>query len=784
MSQFERIVEQLEDLMANKPTMKGTKNCPQTWIEYEGEVFPSISAAKTAKGVGYGTVSKNHIKRNHYPFDTLTAREIADTAVPMVLNAIREGTPMNYCANSIGDRLYRQMGMTRGKYGVYGGMLVIEAMMEARMFSRNKRRNTKNRNNNYDTWTFTQTERQEERTEQLWDELELSKSYSLPLAGQADDWEGPRNKHGEPLVKNADRCVDVNMFPKTCNILFSSTNKQQAVAWGVNGNMFNIVETLYNQGDNVFKQFREKDGKKVKSLKQQTEGAIEMARKVLGIPFHHKVTLDFRSRCNLSTRYFNHQGADAAKGMLEFWHGKALGLRGEWELYVHTSNVFGFDKAKRNKRRKWTSEHLEQIIECAADPMANTWWKKADKPFTFLRACLEIAALEAHKDQGYLARHYVSHIWVDIDATCSGLQLIAGMIRDETLGRYVNLVPCDTIGDIYTIIGKSVFDDLATRENIASYEDLEQLMSEIKEFQDKFTQTRMMYRTLYVDIHEAENAFWQWFKDEGKEKSKAFYADRADRIEACFEAYWLYLLDHYESEDMSYKFIRNTAKRPVMVINYGCGYKTMGSHMMEDLQDKYPDNPYIDLMQHKWARMMGKAIYEACERELAPAMEFMGAIAELARSEAKAGRKFAVRAPLTNFPMVQKYKNKERKVCEYRFRKNEGLMKIVTMTNTETLNVKKSKTSSLANTVHLGDATVLHLTVDACDFDVAGCHDSFICHPADMPKLFRIVREQFVRYMEADPALQLFKAYDRLDLMPDRGDWDPKSFLKSEFGVS
>ena len=157
--------------------------------------------------------------------------------------------------------------------------------------------------------------------------------------------------------------------------------------------------------------------------------------------------LDFRGRLYAVPQFLNPQGCDLSKGLLEF--SDALPIMDEdarkW-LAIHTANTWGEDKASFTDRVKWTEDHTEMIQRIADDPIENREWKDADSPLCFLAACFEWAGF-IREGYGYLSRIPVAQ-----DGTCSGLQHYSAILRDQTGGEAVNLVPAERPQDIYAVV--------------------------------------------------------------------------------------------------------------------------------------------------------------------------------------------------------------------------------------------------------------------------------------------------------------------------------------------
>ena len=168
--------------------------------------------------------------------------------------------------------------------------------------------------------------------------------------------------------------------------------------------------------------------------------------------------LDFRGRAYCVPAFLNYQGINGAKALLDFSHGKEItedNSGGFW-LAVHGANVWGNDKITLEQRADWSMDttNMQMFRRIVQDPIVNREWEEADSPFQFLAWCKEWVEFQ---DTGY---GYVSHLPVSIDGSCNGLQLYSLMLRDETAGKLVNVVPSDTPQDIYQLVADSVIEKL------------------------------------------------------------------------------------------------------------------------------------------------------------------------------------------------------------------------------------------------------------------------------------------------------------------------------------
>ena len=99
------------------------------------------------------------------------------------------------------------------------------------------------------------------------------------------------------------------------------------------------------------------------------------------------------------------------------------------------------------ERQDWTHANIDRITRVATDPIRNlSDWADADEPWTFLAACDEYYHCVIECDRSHTS------LPVAVDATCSGLQILAGLAKDASTARLVNVLPSDRPQDAYKVI--------------------------------------------------------------------------------------------------------------------------------------------------------------------------------------------------------------------------------------------------------------------------------------------------------------------------------------------
>lgn len=172
---------------------------------------------------------------------------------------------------------------------------------------------------------------------------------------------------------------------------------------------------------------------------------VETAKYLAGFPaFWMPHSIDWRGRL-YPFPHFNFQREDRVRGLLLFRNGQPIGERGLWWLKVHTANCGDFDKVSKKsfeERVAWVDTNLQWIKIIASNPTHYLDWMRADKPFLFLAACIELAAA---LDEGPT---FITHLPVSWDGSCSGLQHLSAMSRAEE-GAFVNLTVTEQPQDVY-----------------------------------------------------------------------------------------------------------------------------------------------------------------------------------------------------------------------------------------------------------------------------------------------------------------------------------------------
>ena len=118
-------------------------------------------------------------------------------------------------------------------------------------------------------------------------------------------------------------------------------------------------------------------------------------------------------------------------------------------LAFQVATTYGLDKSTMQERLDWTHNNVSLVSRVATDPLNNLGdWEGADEPWLFLAAC------EEYYHCCILCDRTQTSLPIATDATCSGLQILAGLARDRSTALLVNVVPSERPQDAYAVVAK------------------------------------------------------------------------------------------------------------------------------------------------------------------------------------------------------------------------------------------------------------------------------------------------------------------------------------------
>ena len=311
---------------------------------------------------------------------------------------------------------------------------------------------------------------------------ELFSPIAYPMLIEPNDWS--HNRQGGYLLNEVMRGHDMvrrgNGVRIQGEIPYQFLNKIQKVGYRLNSFIYGVAETLiekrYQVGKFVpiveiplpnkpadiaenydsRKQYRrdaaEAMNKNAASFKKscRTRMTMEAAKlfkdkKEFFIPW----SFDYRGRAYPIPAFLTPQDTDFGKSLLKFSEESYMTPEAEEWLAFQVATTYGLDKAPIQERLDWVAENDEVISAVALDPIGNiSIWEAADEPWQFLAACEEYHHCVITCDRNFTS------LPVATDATCSGLQILAGLCRDATTASLVNVLPGERPADAYAVVAE------------------------------------------------------------------------------------------------------------------------------------------------------------------------------------------------------------------------------------------------------------------------------------------------------------------------------------------
>ena len=160
-------------------------------------------------------------------------------------------------------------------------------------------------------------------------------------------------------------------------------------------------------------------------------------------------SFDYRGRAYPIPAFLTPQDTDFGKSLLRAAEEAFITPQGNKWLAFQVATTYGLDKATMAERLSWTNENIPLITRVATDPIDNLGdWEAADEPWQFMAACEEYHACVITKTRT------TTGLFVATDATCSGLQILAGLARDKRTAQLVNVLPADRPQDAYKVVAE------------------------------------------------------------------------------------------------------------------------------------------------------------------------------------------------------------------------------------------------------------------------------------------------------------------------------------------
>jgi DNA-directed RNA polymerase len=590
--------------------------------------------------------------------------------------------------------------------------------------------------------------------ENMNEKLEVMQPFFLPMVCKPKEWTSlfdggyisPYLKKNK-FIKNNSRDYLKKLETATMPKVYEAVNHLQNTAWQINNRVLAVAKELWEIGHQVAEMpdredeslipypFPDKDSKEDAYTEEEQEVIKKWKRETYEI---HKRNVQKRSLRILTSQilriandfneyekiYFPHQmdfrgrvypipvllqpqGSDLSKGLLHFAEGKRVDDNSIRWLQIHGANVYGYDKECYDKRVQWTLERHTEIKSYAENPLDNRGWTEADKPFQFLAFCFE------YSDYLNSPEDFTTHIPIQLDGTCNGLQHYSALLRDVNGGKAVNLINSEKPSDIYLKIA-------------------ERLEEKLKEIKNRNTiEIRNSNRNVDNDSSDLVGS-----TRNTSSNSLLNFQSVATR--------WL---------DLGIN--RKLTKRPVMVLPYGGTMISCREYIGEYLTDNYSsqfiwehfgvgDNP-TDCI-YKVSVWLSKYLWESITETLEAATKGMDYLRKLARVITGQGYYMEWLTPV-GLLVRQAYQARKKK--EIKTELYGSIIKTrINVDMEETLDNQRQVNGICPNFIHSLDASCLMLYLLKCKEQGIDCfitvHDCYGTLAPDTDMSAKLLREAFV----------------------------------------
>lgn len=469
--------------------------------------------------------------------------------------------------------------------------------------------------------------------------------------------------------------------------------------------------------------------------------------------------LDYRGRIYPMCPALNPQGDDTQKALLLFAEPTPLSSDDalKW-FYIAGAGFAGLDKIPLDDRIKWVLDNEDNILQSAASPLTYTWWDEVagdESPMEFLAFCFEFERLRVYQsDHDGSAVGFKSGLPISFDGTCSGLQHFSMLLADEIGGKNVNLIPDETVHDIYQVVADKV--------NVVLH-------------QDVITGT--------ADDYKKDKKSGAYVLD-SKGKKCIVYGTKELATE------WLsYAHEKFGTDGIK----RKVCKRSVMTLAYGSRKYGFSENLKSDIIkpwiDEHKDNP-IFLSRSQAANYMAGLIWDAVTTTVVKAVEGMEWLKKIAGMIGKNGEAVAWTSP-NGLPIQQNKFVPNIEICRMRF--NGGFVRIYIPKENTDIDTRGQSQAIAPNFIHSMDACHMQRVImnqaEKGNNNFFMIHDSFgtdIEHAGD---LFKAIRTELVNMYKGHNYLEewladveyLLPEEKEIPQMPTKGNLNLDDVVNSKY---
>ena len=500
---------------------------------------------------------------------------------------------------------------------------------------------------------------------------------------------------------------------------------------------------------------------KIQSKLDSFDRSIKAMEGIEDQSFSSAHNFDHRGRVYNTSTDVSHQSSKNVLAAYTFEKKERIDDLG-WEyIRVLTQDTFGYSGTGDTwaDRLKASDNNQETWMEIASDPLSESkkvrlnlpgskkdgqmvthleYIMEADTPMLFLRHILEMKNALATEGG---PQNYESGLPAHMDATTSGIQILAAISKDYNSARIANLLDTNERSDSYSEVVAKAMEDIPKKHGALpgnSKQILAEYLKRDAEVTKAFNDA--------ANTEGVEESAKAWDKAKLLGKQFVDWKKQGNNAEVAAREFWL-------GGDLKAKF-RKVFKGPVMTKYYSSKVEGMATAML----DKWKDDKAFKGINKQFTRWLSKEIDSAADKVFPGPKRVMTSLQEIAFEIAKAGKLIQYDTPPAGFTVVNdprvtkkgefswKYFGDNPSVLERGSVDPEtGLRTITSKVNvdTEQKNASKQKSQIAPLVVHSLDAAIVQYVYMHADFPVQTIHDSFATNPANAKKLYDLVRQGF-----------------------------------------
>lgn len=558
---------------------------------------------------------------------------------------------------------------------------------------------------------------------------------SLPMVCEPSKWDD-KNYGGFLINKEEQQDLITGSINNNSHKMVNKKKIFKAINY-LNSTKFNInielLEYILNEGKYLLEyENKNLDEDKDFSGKLQLIWTLKLAQIYKNITFYLNTSADWRGRIYTKSFFLSYQGNDLTNALIQFEKGESLTPKGIDYLYIIGANAYdenGISKKTYQARKQWVLDNYDNII--AMEP---EFILKADSKYIFIAFCLNIRKL--NKD--IKAKIYTP---VFLDATCSGIQHLAALIKDFELGSRVNLIKQnddDLVGDIYTFILDPINKALnrigKTNEEYKHFTKINLTRSLIK-----WNIMTIVYNITYFGgSRQLESRLDKITKE--SEEYKEFINNFGENIPQTLESITSKLEDQLEKKEL---IIQKKGKNTLKEIYYKAPADNKLGYILLTKKDLF-----------EIARVIHDQVFISFP-SLKEVYEYLVNITKILTK---------LNIPVTWFTpagmiLTQHYNKSEVERCSFRMGANIRTIVLKKKDRTK-MHTAKQVQAIIPNIIHSLDASHLINIINTADSNnfkpIITVHDCFGTHPNKMEELSYLVKKEFISLYLTENFLKKF----------------------------